>query len=163
MDERRFQDLDHLAWSRFLLNNVLTLSLAHARERDGTMEEYVRVLQTRLQRMWEGLGAQGVEGAVLSVILTLEAMGSRVKSSQISPENSELIVEHLPGSAAIDGLADRFDIALDADAWNDALGIDAELANEQYDILKAIADAAGVEFLRETTSEGDVRLILRAW
>jgi hypothetical protein len=163
MRDQRFNEQDHLAWNRFMLLNIVGASLVYAHERDGHSDEYLRAVRQRLGRAWQGLGAQGVEGAMLSMILTLEAMGCRIISSQTSPESSEIVVEHIPGGEMIDGMADRFDVQLDPERWYALLEIDREVADNIYDILGAIADGADVEYLRETTEEGDVRLVLRAW
>lgn len=120
-------------------------------------------IRSRLSGAWEGLGPQGVEGAMLSMILTLESMGCRIKSTQTSPENSEIVVESMPGADMLEGLEDRFDIEMSAENWRSLLGTDREAADRTYDLLGAIADGAGVEFLREETDEGDVRLVIRAW
>jgi hypothetical protein len=136
------------------------VTIAHADNYGNSFTEHAR---TRLSRAWEGLGAQGVEGAMLSMILTLEAMGCHIKSTQTSPENSEIIVEPMPGRDMLDGLGERFDIELPADDWLQLIGADQDQADRMFDLLGAIADGAGVEFLREESDEGDIRLVLRAW
>ena len=156
--EQQFNDRDHLAWSQFMLANIAMLACA-----DNDSASFPERARSRLSRAWAGLGAQGVEGAMLSMILTLEAMGCRIKSTQTSPENSEIIVEPFPGSAMLEGLEDRFDIQMTAEDWRALLQVDSEIVDQVYDILGAIADGAGVEYLREETDEGDVRLVLRAW
>jgi hypothetical protein len=163
MQDLQFSERDHLAWSRFMLLNIAAASLEYARERDGDAAEYMRAVRDRLGKAWQGLGAQGVEGAMLSMILTLEAIGCRIKSTQTSPESSEIVVEHLPGSEMMAGMADRFDVQLDPERWYSLVGCDREAADSIYDILGAIADGADVEYFRETTEDGDVRLVLRAW
>ena len=156
--EQQFNDRDHLAWSQFMLANIAMLACA-----DNDSASFPERARSRLSRAWAGLGAQGVEGAMLSMILTLEAMGCRIKSTQTSPENSEIIVEPFPGEAMLEGLEDRFDIQMTAEDWRALLQVDSEIVDQVYDILGAIADGAGVEYLREETDEGDVRLVLRAW
>jgi hypothetical protein len=163
MDSSRFNERDHLAWSRFMLLNVAATSLAYAIERDGDAGDYLRFLRERLGPAWRGLGAQGVEGAMLSMLLTLEAMGCQIKSTQTSPENSEIVVEHIPGTDMLDGMVDRFDVQLNGERWLELMEIDQQIGNQIYDILGAIADGAGIEFVRGETDEGDVRIVLRAW
>jgi hypothetical protein len=154
VDQPQFNERDHLAWSRFILANLAAaLVSADADER----------ARTRLSEAWRGLGAQGVEGAMLSMVLTLESMGCRIRSSQISPDNGEIIVEPFPGTGMLDGLDERFEIGLDTDDWRALNEVGSEEANRVYDILGAIADGAGLEYVRETTSDGDVRLVLRPW
>lgn len=140
-----------------MLANIAVIAL------DSEDGDFVKTARERLSRAWEGLGAQGVEGAMLSMILTLEAMGCRIKSTQTSPENSEIIVEPYPGSVMLDGLEDRFEIHMGADDWRSLLQVDPEKVDRIYDILGAVADGAGVEYVRETTEDGDIRLVLRAW
>jgi hypothetical protein len=159
VQEQQFNERDHLAWSRFMLANVAVIALVS----DGEADQFIDKARARLSRAWAGLGAQGVEGAMLSMILTLEAMGCRIKSTQTSPDNSEIIVEPFPGTDMLDGLEDRFDIHMGPDDWQNLLEINRETADRIYDILGAIADGAGVEYLRERTTDGDVRLVLRAW
>ncbi|MEX2426147.1 MAG: hypothetical protein WD401_05210 [Thermomicrobiaceae bacterium] len=159
MSETQFNEQDHLAWSRFMLANIAVIAVEGA----SNQTSFVDRARTRLSRAWAGLGAQGVEGAMLSMILTLEAMGCRIKSTQTSPENSEVIVEPFPGGAMLEGLSDRFEIGMDAADWQELLATDQEAADRIYDILGAIADGADVEYVRERTEEGDVRLVLRAW
>ena len=140
-----------------MLANIAVAALAD--ESPATTEQ----IRERLSRAWAGLGAQGVEGAMLSMILTLEAMGCEIKSTQTSPENSEIVVEPFPGTGMLDGLANRFDIEVDRAGWQELLGIDGDIANRIYDILGAIADGAGVEYEREEIEDGNIRLVLRAW
>lgn len=157
--EHQFTEKDHLAWSRFMLANVLALTIKQSE--DGTsIPDDVR---KRLSKAWEGLGAQGAEGAMLSMTLTLESFGCQIRSSQISPESSELIVEHFPGTEMLASLEDRFDIVMTDTDWHALIGTDQQRADAVYDILGAIADGAGVEFLREETTDGAVRLLVRAW
>lgn len=120
-------------------------------------------LRARLSRSWAGLGSQGVEGAMLSMTLSLEAMGCTIISTQTGPEDSEIVVEPFPGTDMLDGLTDRFDLEIDGDGWRELVGIDTEAANRIYDMLGAIADGAGVEYLREELPDGNIRLVLRAW
>jgi hypothetical protein len=159
VSEQRFNERDHLAWSQFMLANIAVIAASD----DESGEPFVQRARSRLSRAWHGLGAQGVEGAMLSMLLTLEAMGCQIKSIQTSPENSEIIVEPFPGTTMLAGLEDRFDIVMDADDWRELLGADRESVDQIYDILGAIADGAGVEYVRERTEDGDVRLVLRAW
>lgn len=163
MQHQRFSERDHLAWNRFMFMNVAAISLAYAAERDGDPDEYLRFLRDRLGKTWQGLGAQGVEGAMLSMLLTLDAMGCRIKSTQSSPENSEIVVGHIPGTDMLEGMEERFDVELDAESWFALLGIDQETGDRLFDMLGSIADGAGIEYLREQTEEGDVRIVLRAW
>jgi hypothetical protein len=159
VSEQRFNERDHLAWSQFMLANIAVI----AANDDESGEPFVQRVRSRLSRAWQGLGAQGVEGAMLSMLLTLEAMGCQIKSTQTSPESSEIVVEPFPGTMMLAGLEDRFDIVMDADDWCELLGANTESADQIYDILGAIADGAGVEYVRERTEDGDVRLVLRAW
>lgn len=159
MTEYQFTEKDHLAWSRFMLTNVLALTVQQSDDRASIPND----IRQRLSKAWEGLGAQGVEGAMLSMTLTLEALGCQIRSSQISPESSELIVEHFPGSGMLAGLEDRFDIVMTDADWHALIDTDQQCADAVYDILGAIADGADVEFLREETSDGAVRLLVRAW
>jgi hypothetical protein len=159
VQEHQFNERDHLAWSQFMLANIAAIAL----QGDDASTDFATTARQRLSRAWAGLGAQGVEGAMLSMILSIEAMGCRIKSTQTSPENSEIIVERFPGSGMLEGLEERFEIHMEADDWRELLQVQAEAADQIYDILGAIADGAGVEYLRETTDDGDVRLILRAW
>jgi hypothetical protein len=159
MDDQQFSQQDHLAWSRFMLANVLALTLQESGDQTPAADR----IRNGLSRAWEGLGAQGVEGAMLSMTLTLEAFGCRIISSQISPESSELVVEHFPGAEMLGGLEDRFDIAMTDEDWHSLMAIDQAQADRIYDILGAIADGAGVEFLRDETADGNVRLLVRAW
>ena len=156
--DHQFSDRDHLVWSRFMLASVLAILNADNYGNSPRAE-----IRNRLSRAWEGLGPQGVEGAMLSMILTLESMGCRIKSTQTSPESSEIVVESMPGAEMLEGLEDRFDIEMSSENWRDLLGTDRDAADRTYDLLGAIADGAGVEFLRENTDEGDVRLVIRAW
>jgi hypothetical protein len=158
VQEQKFSEQDHLAWSRFMLANIAAIAL-----QDQQADEFVERARKRLSRAWEGLGAQGVEGAMLSMILTLESMGCRIKSTQTSPENSEIVVGRFPAQGMLDGLEDRFGIEMEPADWCELLQIDQDLADRIFDILGAIADGAGVEYTRETTNDGDVRLLLRAW
>ncbi|TVR68246.1 MAG: hypothetical protein EA415_16535 [Sphaerobacteraceae bacterium] len=159
MAEQQFNEQDHLAWCRFMLANSLALAI----QQSGDGQSIPDAMRQRLSTAWAGLGAQGVEGAMLSMTLTLEAFGCQIKSSQISPESSELIVEHFPGTGMLAGLEDRFEIVMGDEDWHSLIGIDQSQADVIYDILGAIADGAGVEFLREETGDGDVRLLVRAW
>lgn len=142
-----------------MLANLAVIAL---QDRDSD-ESFIERARTRLSHAWAGLGAQGVEGAMLSMILTLEAMGCQIKSTQTSPENGEIIVESFPGTGMLNGLEDRFDIHMAPEDWLTLLGSQGIAADQIYDILGAIADGAGVEYLREETREKDVRLVLRAW
>jgi hypothetical protein len=155
----QFNEQDHLAWSRFMLASLAAIAVRSPGD-DGRFTERAR---EQLSRAWAGLGAQGVEGAMLTMILTLESMGCEIRSTQTSPENSEIIVEALPGTAMLDGLSDRFGIKADADDWYALMSTDRESVDQIYDILGAIADGADVEYIREQTEDGDVRLVLRAW
>ena len=155
----RFSERDHLAWSRFMLCSVLLAGIARAGDRD----RFITELREQLSPAWVGLGAQGVEGAMLSMTLTLEAIGADIVSTQTSPENSEIVVRSLPGERLLAGLEDRFDIRMHRDEWFRMFGGDVEAADLIYDILGAIADGADVEYLRERTDEGDIRLVVRAW
>ncbi len=141
-----------------MLASVVAIAYA-----DNYGNSFPEVARQRLSRAWEGLGPQGVEGAMLSMILTLESMGCRIKSTQTSPENSEIVVEPMPGGEMLDGLADRFEIDMSRENWLSVLGIEQEQADRGFELLGAIADGAGVEFLREETDEGDIRLVIRAW
>jgi hypothetical protein len=156
--EHQFNERDHLAWSRFMLANIAAIAL-----QDQDMDQFVDRARRRLSRAWEGLGAQGVEGAMLSTILTLESMGFPIKSSQTSPENAEIIVDRFPAPGMLSGLEDRFEIDMTPEDWCELLQIDQDTADRIFDILGAIADGAGVEYTRETTRDGDTRLLLRAW
>jgi hypothetical protein len=157
--EQQFNERDHLAWSRFMLANVLALAIQQSGDGSSIPDD----MRRRLSKAWEGLGAQGVEGAMLSMTLTLEALGCQIKSIQISPESSELVVEHFPGSEMLAGLEDRFEIVMTGDDWQALIETEQAQADAVYDILGAIADGAGVEFLRSETADGDVRLLVRAW
>lgn len=163
MSEHRFSDRDHLAWSRFMLLNVALAGMQAVESSGGNIDAYLAEMRATLSRAWSGLGAQGVEGAMLSMILTLESMGSVIKSTQTSPENSEIVVGPVPGETMLIGMQERFDVQIDPDAWYQLFGSGEDTANRIYDLLGAIADGAGVEFLREETDEGDIRLVLRAW
>lgn len=142
-----------------MLANIAIIALQGGSADQG----FTKRARTTLSRAWEGLGAQGVEGAMLSMILTLEAFGCRIHSTQTSPESSEIIVEPFPGGDMLDRLAERFEIEMTADDWLELMQTDAGTASGIYEILGAIADGAGVEYLRETTEDGDIRLVLRAW
>jgi hypothetical protein len=158
VQDHQFNERDHLAWSRFMLANIAAIAL-----QDQDTDQFVDRARRRLSRAWEGLGAQGVEGAMLSMILTLESIGFRIRSTQTSPENAEIIVEHFPAHGMLAGLEDRFEIEMTPEDWCELLQIDQHTADRIFDILGAIADGAGVEYKRETTEDGDVRLLLRAW
>jgi hypothetical protein len=158
MSDYKYNERDHLAWSRFMLINLAAIAIES--NSDGSFAEKARA---RLCHVWQGLGAQGVEGAMLSMILTLESIGCTIYSVQTSPESGEIIVDSLPGQPLLDGLEDRFDIRMSAADWGSALDTDEKSLEQLYDIFGAIADAAGVEYAREVTGDGHTRLILRAW
>jgi hypothetical protein len=163
MESSNFKEADHLAWGRFMLLNVFALSIAWAREHDGDPDAYLAFMRERMADAWRGLGAQGVEGAMLGSTLTVESIGSEIRSTQASPESSEIVTEPIPGQTALDGMRERFDVDLSAAEWYELLGISEADANRIYDILGAVADGAEIEYARETESDGNVRISLRAW
>lgn len=161
-EPREFSTSELLVWNRFLSQTLLGLALAWARERDGSAEGFVQFARGRLEQVWEGMGAGGVEAATLALQLNAEAFGGRSQTHAANPESGEVIVSDLPGEQLCEELEYHFDIEVTPEALLEIAGVSQSEMNHLYDLLAAVVDGAGYGYQREDHGEGQQRLIVRA-
>ncbi|HET9014481.1 MAG TPA: hypothetical protein VFN57_02720 [Thermomicrobiaceae bacterium] len=163
MEPRKYSPAELLAWSRLAGLTLVGLALAYARERDGSVDEFVDFASARLAESWGAPAGGGVEVALLGLLLNAEALGADVLSRAMNPEEAEAVLSDLPGERVVRDLDDRFEVQLTAEDVLAAAGVNQAEMNRVYDMIGAAAAAAGVEYRREPAAAVGQRIVLRTW